>query len=96
MARYAIAKLYKHDISSEVPEENGDSAVDGSKASVSEDKLRGKIAGLEPVNFITSATPHLGSRGHRQVQTFYFLVLNDVTKIYTVICYPFNFCKMLY
>ncbi|GFP87594.1 putative lipase yor059c [Phtheirospermum japonicum] len=29
-----------------------------------------KIAGLEPVNFITSATPHLGSRGHKQVPIF--------------------------
>ncbi|KAF8008535.1 hypothetical protein BT93_K2257 [Corymbia citriodora subsp. variegata] len=27
----------------------------------------GKVAGLEPVNFITVATPHLGSRGHRQL-----------------------------
>ncbi|XP_071725328.1 putative lipase YDR444W [Rutidosis leptorrhynchoides] len=26
-----------------------------------------KIAGLQPVNFITVATPHLGSRGHRQL-----------------------------
>ncbi|CAA7060287.1 unnamed protein product [Microthlaspi erraticum] len=26
----------------------------------------GEIAGLEPINFITFATPHLGSRGHRQ------------------------------
>ncbi|KAJ0026317.1 hypothetical protein Pint_08582 [Pistacia integerrima] len=30
----------------------------------------GKIAGLEPINFITSATPHLGSRGHKQVPVF--------------------------
>jgi len=26
-----------------------------------------KIAGLEPMNFITFATPHLGSRGNKQV-----------------------------
>uniref|UniRef100_A0A1J3D723 Putative lipase ROG1 n=1 Tax=Noccaea caerulescens TaxID=107243 RepID=A0A1J3D723_NOCCA len=26
----------------------------------------GEIAGLEPMNFITFATPHLGSRGHKQ------------------------------
>lgn len=26
-----------------------------------------KIAGLQPVNFITVATPHLGSRGHKQL-----------------------------
>ncbi|CAI9303153.1 unnamed protein product [Lactuca saligna] len=30
----------------------------------------GKIAGIEAINFITVATPHLGSRGHRQVPMF--------------------------
>lgn len=30
-------------------------------------KYEGKIAGLEPINFITCATPHLGCRGHKQV-----------------------------
>nr|KAJ0207115.1 hypothetical protein LSAT_V11C500276260 [Lactuca sativa] len=30
----------------------------------------GKIAGVEAINFITIATPHLGSRGHRQVPMF--------------------------
>ncbi|KAI3513943.1 hypothetical protein L1887_12186 [Cichorium endivia] len=29
--------------------------------------VNGRIAGLQPVNFITVATPHLGSRGHRQL-----------------------------
>lgn len=29
--------------------------------------LRGMIAGLEPINFITLATPHLGVRGRKQV-----------------------------
>lgn len=29
--------------------------------------INGKIAGLEPMNFVTVATPHLGSRGHKQV-----------------------------
>lgn len=28
-----------------------------------------KIVGLEPVNFITFATPHLGTRSHRQVSS---------------------------
>ncbi|KAL9685247.1 hypothetical protein QQ045_022695 [Rhodiola kirilowii] len=28
---------------------------------------KSKIAGLEPINFITVASPHLGSRGHRQL-----------------------------
>nr|KAJ0213935.1 hypothetical protein LSAT_V11C400198300 [Lactuca sativa] len=30
----------------------------------------GKIAGVEAINFITIATPHLDSRGHRQVPMF--------------------------
>ena len=32
-----------------------------------------KIAGLQPVNFITVATPHLGSRGHKQVSVDTYL-----------------------
>lgn len=70
VARYAIAKLYKQEIQTNVSEENGDYKVEGPKDSFSEDKSRGKIAGLEPVNFITSATPNLGSRGHKQVPVF--------------------------
>ncbi|CAN6865145.1 unnamed protein product [Brassica oleracea] len=31
------------------------------------EKSKERIGGLEPVCFITSATPHLGSRGHKQV-----------------------------
>ncbi|XAR48455.1 hypothetical protein NMG60_11031277 [Bertholletia excelsa] len=34
------------------------------------DEFKGRIAGLEPMNFITSATPHLGSRGHKQAPAF--------------------------
>ncbi|CAA6672209.1 unnamed protein product [Spirodela intermedia] len=32
-----------------------------------EESIRGRVAGLEPANFITFATPHLGSRGHKQL-----------------------------
>lgn len=32
-----------------------------------EQHFEARVAGLEPMNFITFATPHLGSRGHRQV-----------------------------
>ena len=32
-----------------------------------EQHFEARIAGLEPMNFITFATPHLGSRGHKQV-----------------------------
>lgn len=53
VARYAIGKLYKPTLKGSGEETNEDS--------------KGKIAGLEPVNFITAATPHLGSRGNKQV-----------------------------
>lgn len=33
----------------------------------SDKKLKGKISGLEPINFITFATPHIGSRFHKQI-----------------------------
>ncbi|KAL1214194.1 hypothetical protein V5N11_034728 [Cardamine amara subsp. amara] len=40
----------------------------GDNCPIEEPKER--IAGLEPVYFITSASPHLGSRGHKQVPLF--------------------------
>lgn len=46
---------------------NGECRCDGSGDPCVEEKFKGKIAGLEPINFITYATPHLGSRGHKQV-----------------------------
>ncbi|KAI7733667.1 hypothetical protein M8C21_008182, partial [Ambrosia artemisiifolia] len=58
VARYAIGKLYE------------DRPVSGLSDSdeKNENKLHeGRIAGLKPVNFITFATPHLGSRGHGQL-----------------------------
>ncbi|KAE9451598.1 hypothetical protein C3L33_16503, partial [Rhododendron williamsianum] len=39
------------------------------KPSLQESK--GTIGGLEPMNFITVATPHLGSRGNKQVPLFF-------------------------
>ncbi|KAJ6404997.1 hypothetical protein OIU84_013052 [Salix udensis] len=69
IARYAIARLYERDITKEISHENGNCKSDESedKDNCVQEKPRGKIAGLEPVNFITSATPHLGSRFHKQV-----------------------------
>ncbi|KAG8086779.1 hypothetical protein GUJ93_ZPchr0010g7631 [Zizania palustris] len=49
VARYAIAKLYRH------PSDTFDG------------KTKGTIYGLEAMNFITVATPHLGSQGNKQV-----------------------------
>lgn len=55
VARYAVGKLYE--------QQTGEAT--NSLDSPSKSKS-GEIAGLEPMNFITFATPHLGSRGHRQ------------------------------
>ncbi|CAH2038421.1 unnamed protein product [Thlaspi arvense] len=62
IARYAVARLYEQESRQELPQNSDD------KRSIEEPK--GRIAGLEPVFFITSATPHLGSRGHKQVPLF--------------------------
>lgn len=54
-ARYAIAVLYSaNSLSSSDPSEDQKSK-------------RGMIAGLEPISFITLATPHLGVRGKKQL-----------------------------
>ncbi|XP_057973880.1 lipid droplet phospholipase 1 [Malania oleifera] len=70
VARYAIARLYGRDLTMELSQghENHNGERPGDPCL--EDKYRGKIAGLEPMNFITFATPHLGSRGHKQVPVF--------------------------
>ncbi|RID52167.1 hypothetical protein BRARA_H02785 [Brassica rapa] len=61
IARYAVACLYE-----QVSPQKSDDTCD--KGLIEEPKER--IGGLEPVCFITSATPHLGSRGHKQVPLF--------------------------
>lgn len=71
VARYAIAVLYQQDSTNKDSKENGECGRDELSKSSLEEKTRGKIAGLEPMNFITSATPHLGARGHRQVSPHY-------------------------
>ncbi|KAF5456229.1 hypothetical protein F2P56_025733 [Juglans regia] len=58
VARYAIGRLYRP------PEREN---LEDSSSNRSEEDSKGTIGGLEAMNFITSATPHLGSRGHKQV-----------------------------
>jgi len=57
-ARYAAAVLYTTTCA-------GNVQLNGSETSSSTE--HGLIAGLEPVNFITLASPHLGVRGRKQV-----------------------------
>ncbi|XP_012439107.1 putative lipase ROG1 [Gossypium raimondii] len=58
VARYAIGRLYRPP-KEEVKE---DKSGDGCK-----EEQRGTIGGLEAMNFITVVSPHLGSRGNKQV-----------------------------
>ncbi|KAJ8513657.1 hypothetical protein OPV22_004091 [Ensete ventricosum] len=58
VARYAIGRLYRPPERKSL-EEPLDTLCDDSK--------RGTICGLQAMNFITVATPHLGSRGNKQV-----------------------------
>ncbi|XP_078157748.1 lipid droplet phospholipase 1-like isoform X2 [Carex rostrata] len=68
IARYAIGILYSHETVS-----------DGSL----DEELKGRIAGLEPINFITSATPHLGSRGHKQLPFLFGISILERTAVET-------------
>lgn len=70
IARYAIALLCGGNYVNRLLKVNGGTGSDGCAKVLPEEDYNGKIAGLEPVNFITFATPHLGSRGHNQVPMF--------------------------
>lgn len=64
IARYAIALLYEPATQTDCHEEY---EKDVNDACSNQPMGQGKIAGLEPMNFITFATPHLGTRSHKQV-----------------------------
>ncbi|KAK6133466.1 hypothetical protein DH2020_032759 [Rehmannia glutinosa] len=64
-ARYAIAVLYTPNVSSYQSDDLAGSSPTKVKTLYSSNK--GLIAGLEAVNFITLATPHLGVRGKKQL-----------------------------
>lgn len=68
VARYAIGRLYEPPTKTEVAGLNTSCLVREENVSDQCHKHSEEtVAGLEPVNFITVATPHLGSRGHKQV-----------------------------
>ncbi|XP_072991218.1 putative lipase YDR444W isoform X2 [Typha latifolia] len=60
VARYAIGRLYE-------PQNRAKSSSSAEGCLDEGNCLEGRIVGLEPMNFITSATPHLGSMGHKQL-----------------------------
>lgn len=67
VARYAIGRLYEErpKLDATVTTSNDSSQMQTDQSM--EKTYPARIAGLEPMNFVTFATPHLGSRGHRQV-----------------------------
>ncbi|KAK6131818.1 hypothetical protein DH2020_034436 [Rehmannia glutinosa] len=78
VARYTIGKLYR-------PPNRG--SGDEVSANGCIEESNGTIADLEPVNFITVATPHLGSRGNKQVPAFFLA---------NAICFPFSLVPFLF
>ncbi|OIV89012.1 hypothetical protein TanjilG_07636 [Lupinus angustifolius] len=58
VARYAIGRLYRPSVRE---------ALEDSCNKENKEDSMGTIGGLEAMNFITVATPHLGSRGNKQV-----------------------------
>jgi hypothetical protein len=67
ISRYAIGKLYEHSVTEESCLKTDKHSDEGNVYG------GGKLAGLEPMNFIASATPHLGSRWNKQVSSRSFL-----------------------
>ena len=83
VTRYAIGKFYE-------PAMDETSSCDTDKTSDEQNVPgAGKIAGLEPINFITSATPHLGSRWNKQVSSM-FIYLCSVVNAYYVLLYYYQ------
>ncbi|XP_072971427.1 lipid droplet phospholipase 1-like [Typha angustifolia] len=67
IARYAIGLLYEKDVPGAPSADNNERDFNAHETQSINKKFEGKIAGLEPMNFITFATPHLGSRFHKQI-----------------------------
>lgn len=76
--RYAVAKLYGRAPVHGSIKGNGEDQGEEARKDFSDDMFKDKVAGLEPVNFITSATPHLGSRGPKQVHFFIIISSNNL------------------
>lgn len=65
VARYAIGRLYRLSAktsSASIPNGEGNISIPHGNQF-----YEASVGGLEPINFVTFATPHLGSRGHKQV-----------------------------
>lgn len=82
IARYAISVLYTPSPSSAQSDGMHTSSSGNANPMCSSNK--GLIAGLEPINFITLATPHLGVRGNKQVYSpsFFWVFHNTPPPIF--------------
>ncbi|KAF5749443.1 Alpha/beta-Hydrolases superfamily protein isoform 1 [Tripterygium wilfordii] len=69
VARYAIGVLHEHSPNKYPSSLSGKPLTDRPKSSLQhfDQPYEARISGLEPINFITFATPHLGSRGNKQL-----------------------------
>ncbi|XVF11286.1 hypothetical protein REPUB_Repub08aG0013800 [Reevesia pubescens] len=67
VARYAIGRLYRPPKEEVKEDESGNDCKEDTSGNECKEEPRVTIGGLEAVNFITVATPHLGSRGNKQV-----------------------------
>ncbi|XP_057854298.1 lipid droplet phospholipase 1 isoform X2 [Cryptomeria japonica] len=74
VARYSIGRLYEPPSSDKITLEHKE-LPNGNIFQYDKEQSSGMIAGLEPVNFITVATPHLGSKGKKQVPFLFGLPL---------------------
>ncbi|KAE8709091.1 putative inactive dual specificity protein phosphatase-like [Hibiscus syriacus] len=83
-ARYAVAVLYSENDSSGTQSNNGTDYSDGNLQTSSPSR-RGMIVGLEPVSFITLATPHLGVQGRKQ----FLILLSVVPQLPFLLGFPF-------
>lgn len=69
VARYAIGRLYEFPMRTRSASDPENFVREGANTAGQrlDQFYEARIAGLEPMNFITFATPHLGSRGHKQL-----------------------------
>ncbi|XP_022858051.1 uncharacterized protein LOC111378976 isoform X3 [Olea europaea var. sylvestris] len=69
VARYAIGRLYECSTRTRSASDPENLLKEGANTAGQhlDQFYEARIAGLEPMNFITFATPHLGSRGHKQL-----------------------------
>jgi Putative serine esterase (DUF676) len=91
--RYAVAVLYSSDDQTMGKNVTSQDTKTDDSTGVSRSGL---IAGLEPINFITLATPHLGVRGNKQVGLHILpctCTVSNGSQTVICLCPSFNLCS---